>query len=284
MRSPLQKNSFWTGLSIVIALFMCGLYGIMLIHTGRISQQLKQQLNVVVEFAKEYSDADKSHLFDELSNHEGVLPESLNFYTSQDAKSLMAGELAADYFSNLEENPFHDIVTFHMKHDYYSADKLSSLKQHLLTRTYVSDVVYAQEQSAFIENNLRRLSFIPLIIALLMAAMSVALIYNTIRLNLQTDETKIRTMKLVGANNDFIKKPYSRSAIKLGLLSALFAIFLLLIIVSILRIYLGEASDLIHYPYVLIVAIILLVIGILVPFLTTNSLLSTYLRKLRLGI
>jgi cell division transport system permease protein len=284
MKRHLYKNSFWTGLSIVIALFMTGLYGIILIHSGRVSQQLKQQLNVVVEFSKTYTDLDKSHLFDELDNHESVLAGSLNFYTAEDAKVLMSGDLSTDYFSNLEENPFHDMVTFNLKHDQYEAAKLKILKQHLLSRSYVTDVVFQEEQSAFIEQNLKKLSFLPFVIALLMTLMSIALIYNTVRLNLQSDEARIRTMKLVGAKHDFIQQPYTKSALRLGMISAGVAILLLLVFVQLMKVGLGDAASFIHYPYILVIGFVLLVIGSIIPYTATKSLLSNYLQKLRLDL
>ncbi len=284
MNRHLYKNSFWTGLSIVIALFMTGLYGVILIHSGRVSQQLKQQLNVVVEFSKSYTDLDKSHLFDELDNHEAVLSGSLQFYTADDAKTLMAGDLSTDYFSNLDENPFHDMVTFNLKHDHYQSDKLNTLKHHLLSRSYVTDVVFQQEQSAFIEKNLKKLSVLPFIIALLMTLMSIALIYNTVRLNLQSDEARIRTMKLVGAKHEFIQEPYTKSALKLGLISAVIAILLLLVFVQVMKVSMGDAATIIHYPYILVIGFILLLIGSLIPYTATKTLLSNYLQKLRLGL
>ncbi len=284
MKSYLYKNNIWTALSIVIALFMAGLYGMVMIHSGRVSQQLKQQLNVVVEFSKTYTDIDKAHLVDELTNHEGILTGSLHFYSAEDAKKLMIGDLSSDYFMDLEENPFHDIVTFNLKHNYYQTDQLYTIKQHLLSRSYVTDVVYQEEQSAFIEKNLKRLSLIPFLIALIMTLMSIALIYNTIRLSLQSDEAKIQTMKLVGATNTFIQRPYTKSAVRLGLTSSSIAIVLLVIFVLLLKGRFGGANTLIHLPYILIISTIILIIGTLIPYLATKSLLSNYLQKIRLGI
>jgi len=284
MKRYLYKNSFWTGLSIVIALFMAGLYGVILIHSGRVSQELKQQLNVVVEFSKNYTDLDKSHLYEELNNNESVLEGSIHFYSAEDAKSLMSGDLSTDYFSNLEENPFHDLITFNLKYDQYKVNILKSLKQHLLSRSYITDVVFQQEQSAFIEKNLKKLSFLPFIIALLMTLMSIALIYNTVRLNLQSDEARIRTMKLVGAKNDFIQQPYTKSALRLGLISAVIAIVLLLVFVQLMKGGLGDAKTIIYYPYILIIGCILLLIGSLIPYVATKTLLSNYLQKMRLEL
>ena len=263
---------------------MAGLYGIIMIHSGRVGQQLKQQLNVVVEFSKTYTDVDKAHLIDELSNHEAVLPGSLNFYTSDDARQLMVGDLSSDFFTDLEENPFHDIITVNLKHEYYQADHLTTIKQHLLSRSYVTDVVYQEEQSALIEKNLKRLSIVPFLIALIMILMSIALIYNTIRLSLQSDEAKIKTMKLVGATSTFIQAPYTKSAVRLGFLCSAIAILLLIVFVLLLKGSLGDAKTLIHYPYILFIGVILLVIGTMIPYVATKSLLSNYLQKIRLGI
>lgn len=284
MKTSFNKNSLWTGFSIVIVLFIFGIYGVIFIHSNYVGEKIKEQLNVVAEFTKEYNDADKSHLFEELQNHEAVLESSLNFYNHIEAKELMMGDLGDSFLADEDGNPFRDVVVFNVKHDYYTEQYLDEFSTHLKSRDYINDVVYQKEFHQLLEKNLKDLALIPLLIGILMCILTIALIYNTVKLSLQADARQIKTMKLVGASQKFIKGPYLKSSIKMGLLSAAIAIVLLLLILQVISFRLSGMSDFLYYPYIFMICLLLLLIGVFIPFAATQSILGSHLKKIQVGI
>lgn len=284
MNTSLNKNSLWTGFSIVIVLFIFGIYGVIVIHSSYVGQKIKEQLNVVAEFTKSYSEADKSHLFEELQNHESVIKSSLNFYNQVEAKELMMGDLGDSFLKDEDANPFRDVVVFNVKHEYYTPSYLDELSTHLKSRDYINDVVYQKEFQQVLEKNLKDLALIPLLIGILMCVLTIALIYNTVKLALQSDTRQIKTMKLVGASQKFIKKPYLKSSMRMGLISAMVAIVLLLLILQIISFRLSGISEFLYYPYIFLICLLLLLIGIIIPLVATQSILGSHLKKIHVGI
>ena len=284
MKTSLNKNSLWTGFSIVIVLFIFGIYGVIIIHSNYVGQKIKEQLNVVAEFTKDYNDADKSHLFEELRNHESVIGSSLNFYNQDEAREMMIGDLGDSFLEDEDGNPFRDVVVFNVKHEFYTPDYLDELSIHLKSRDYINDVVYQKEFHQLLEKNLKDLALIPLLIGLLMCVLTIALIYNTVKLALQSDTRQIKTMKLVGASQQFIKRPYIRSSIRMGLISAAISIVLLLLILQIVSIRLSGIGGFLHYPYIFLICLLLLLIGIFIPFVATQTILGSHLKKIQVGI
>ena len=67
-----------------------------------------------------------------------------------------------------------------------------------------------------------------LIVAIILLAIAILLIYNTIRLAVFSKRFVIRTMQLVGAKSSFIRRPFLIKAFFHGLLSGLLAIFALI--------------------------------------------------------
>lgn len=279
MKTSLSQNSVWTGFSIVIVLFIFGIYGIIVIHSSYVGQKIKEQLNIVAEFTKDYNEADKSHLFEELKNHESVIASSINYFTQDEAKEIMIGELGEAYFEEEDQNPFKDVVVFNVKHDFYKPELLEEFSTHLKSRDYINDVVYQKEFHQLIENNLKDIALIPLIIGLLMCALTIALIYNTVKLALQSDKRQIKTMTLVGASQSFIKKPYLKSSVRMGLISAAIAIIFLLLMLQLVAFKLDGLTQFLHYPYVFLICLILLLLGVFIPFISTRLILDTNLKQ-----
>ncbi len=284
MNTSLNKNSLWTSFSIVIVLFIFGIYGVIIIHSNYVGQKIKEQLNVVAEFTKDYNDADKSHLFEELRNHEAVIASSLNFYNQDEARELMMGDLGDAFLEDEDGSPFRDVVVFNVKHEYYTPEYLNELSTHLQTRDYINDVVYQEEFQQLLEKNLKDLALIPLLIGILMCVLTIALIYNTVQLALQSDTRQIKTMKLVGASQQFIKRPYIRSSIRMGIISAGIAIVLLLLILQVISVRLAGISGFFHYPYIFLICLLLLIIGVCIPLVATQTILSSHLKRIHVGI
>jgi cell division transport system permease protein len=67
-------------------------------------------------------------------------------------------------------------------------------------------------------------------VALLLIVIAVAMINNTIRLALYAKRFTIKTMQLVGAKGSFIRRPFIVQAIIQGVLSAIFGLFLLVLV------------------------------------------------------
>jgi cell division transport system permease protein len=67
-------------------------------------------------------------------------------------------------------------------------------------------------------------------VAVLLIVIAVAMINNTIRLALYAKRFTIKTMQLVGAKGSFIRRPFIVQAIIQGVLSAIFGLFLLVLV------------------------------------------------------
>ena len=69
--------------------------------------------------------------------------------------------------------------------------------------------------------------FRSLVLALLLTFVSFSLINNTVRLSIYSSRFLIHTMKLVGASWGFIRRPFMRQGLLVGVVAALIAIAVL---------------------------------------------------------
>ena len=87
----------------------------------------------------------------------------------------------------------------------------------------VTEVTYQHDLIEQVNNSLAKISIGLLIVAALLTFISFSLINNTVRLGIYARRFSIHTMKLVGASWGFIRRPFLRKAVLVGVVSALLA-------------------------------------------------------------
>lgn len=145
-------------------------------------------------------------------------------YTSKaEATRLQSEALGTNPEDFLGTSPIPASFELFLKADYAHSDSLAKVMPALTRRPEVLDVIYPKDLMDQVNNNIRRVSFVLLIIAALLTVVSVALINNTMRLSVARRKHSIQTMKLVGAKWSFIRRPFLGQAFWMGTISAFLA-------------------------------------------------------------
>ena len=95
--------------------------------------------------------------------------------------------------------------------------------QELKSYSRVTEVSYQHDLIEQVNNSLTKISIGLLIVAALLTFISFSLINNTVRLGIYARRFSIHTMKLVGASWGFIRKPFIKRAVSVGVVAALLA-------------------------------------------------------------
>jgi cell division transport system permease protein len=112
--------------------------------------------------------------------------------------------------------------------DYANNAEITKLKAQLLKNPFVKEVKYQQSLVDQMNQNLTAISLVILAFASIFVVVSVALINNTIRLAIYSQRFLIKSMQLVGATKNFIRKPFILYGIWHGILGGLIAIIILI--------------------------------------------------------
>ena len=166
-------------------------------------------------------------------------------------------------------NPLQNVIDLSLKADYAEPDRMAEIKRELEQNSFVSEVVYDQSLVALIHENVNRIGLITLVFSALFTFVSVLLINASIRLSIYSKRFIIKTMQLVGATRSFIRRPFIRTNVRLGILSAFLAILLFYgALLAIVKSY-TEFSILLDNTILCIVFIGILAMGILISWLST---------------
>ena len=87
----------------------------------------------------------------------------------------------------------------------------------------VGEVKYQRDLVDKVNANIAKISIVLLALAVLLTVVSFSLINNTVKLGIYARRFSIHTMKLVGASWGFIRRPFLRQAVLIGLLASILA-------------------------------------------------------------
>ena len=263
-------------ISMSLVLFVLGILGFLLINANRLSNHVKQNIGFSVMIKEGVKDVDIMQL-QKLIDSKAYSLES-DWVTKEDAAKGLQEQLGEDFIAFLGYNPLLESIDIKLKASYANPDSLLILQQQLTKNDLVHEVFYQKDLVEKINENVRKMSIFLLSFCILLFIISFTLINNTIRLTVYSKRFLIRTMKLVGATNKFIKGPFLSDSIYNGVYSSLVAICMLLAVFQLLQNDMPNFLNIQDFKSMGIIFACIFVAGILFTWLSTFFALRKYLR------
>lgn len=272
-----RPTTFYATVSITIVLVLVGLFLTLFFHTGNITNILKQNINILVEVQDVMPEPEVNRILGVVKGLEGVIPESVEFIEKEKAIEFMSSEFGS--LTEDIENPFKNIIKFNLKASHYTESHIQKIKELLELEKGVIGFYYENENIEMVRKNLSNFSYIILGLAFIFVLLSVAIIYNTLRLTLLADEKKIKTMQIVGATGSFIRKPYYIWAVRLSITSTAFVVFILGLLYSYALYYNELLLELLEVQFLILTIAICFVLALLITFLSSRMMLRQFLQS-----
>ena len=263
-------------ISMSLVLFVLGVLGFLLINANRLSNHVKQNIGFSVMIKEGVKDVDIMQL-QKLIDSKAYSLES-DWVTKEDAAKGLQEQLGEDFIAFLGYNPLLESIDIKLKASYANPDSLLILQQQLTKNDLIHEVFYQKDLVEKINENIRKMSIFLLSFCILLFILSFTLINNTIRLTVYSKRFLIRTMKLVGATNKFIKGPFLSDSIYNGVYSSLVAICMLLAVFQLLQSDMPDFLNIQDFKSMGIIFACIFVAGILFTWLSTFFALKKYLR------
>ncbi|MES2456390.1 MAG: permease-like cell division protein FtsX [Bacteroidota bacterium] len=262
--------------SIALVLLMLGMLGLILVHAKNLSTYVKENivLNIIVdEGAKE---TDVLQFQKDLNANPAV--KNTQYVNKEMAARNLTNDLGEDFVNFLGYNPLLSTVDVYLKADYANTKSIEALKTGIAKNPVVKEVIYQSSLIDMVNKNINTIGLIILGFAAILLVISVALINNTIRLAIYSQRFLIKSMQLVGATKNFIRKPFVLLAALHGLIAAFIAVLILLGLLYYAQREIPEIVILRNYTEFGIVLLSLVGIGIFITAISTSVAVSKYLR------
>jgi cell division transport system permease protein len=211
--------------SITLVLFLLGMLFLILLNAGRLTDYVREKIGFTVVIREELPAGDISRMERDLRMKPWV--KSVRYVDKETAAGELTRDLGVDFNGFLGFNPLSSTFEIKLYAPYTQKDSLEILEKRLLTLPEVKEVFYQQNLVSVINENVRRITLFLLIFSGLLFFVFSVLINNTIRISIYAQRFIINNMLLVGATKGFVRRPFIRKSIGLGIWGAVFSSLLL---------------------------------------------------------
>lgn len=280
--SKRRRHSSWrwqavtSSISITMVLILLGLVVFFSLTAHRMSREVREDLTMTIVLQDDVTEEEAHELESELATQRYI--SDIQYISAEDALKEQTELMGTDPTDFLGANPFSISMDLKMKAEYACMDSLLLISQRLKGNKMINEVIYQQELVESINKNLGRVSVFLLVVAALLILISMSLINNTVRLSVYSRRFIINTMKLVGAQWSFIRKPFMKRSFWIGLYSALLAIGVLIGGLQ----WAGGRDEVVKQyvtPSVMcIIALVVLAFGLLISMTCTYLSVTHYLK------
>ncbi len=218
----LISSYFSVVISIALVLFLLGLLGMLVLNAKTISNNFKERVVMTIYLNDTAKDVEINQLEKSLTLASYV--KETKYISKEDAADFMKGEYGEDFLDDIGHNPLQNSIDVNLKADFVTEQRLDSISQATLTKKFVDDIRYDKDLVSMMNSNVKRISLWVLIISALFTLIAVLLINSSIRLSVYSKRFTIKTMQMVGATKQFIRRPFIWKSIKLGVIGAILAL------------------------------------------------------------
>ena len=268
--------------SITLSLIVIGLFGLLLLHTNKLTEIIKENIEIQVFLNKDISDNQRIQIQKTLSSKDYAAKKNdeiqISYISKEEAAEKFIKDTGEDFSSFLGDNPLRDAYILKISPEYHDNEKLMAIKSELEQSNGIFEVVYIESLVDSINKNLTKISIFLIGFAVLLLGAVVMLINNTIKLALFSQRFLIRSMQLVGAKSRFIQKPFLTRALFYGVLSGAIASSILYFLMNFANKKIEDLSTLQETNNIIILFGLLLMLGAIIGFSSTYRAINKYLK------
>ncbi|WP_457652271.1 cell division protein FtsX [Rhodocaloribacter sp.] len=222
--------------AMAVALVMIGLFMLLTYEAQAVSDWLRQRVGELEIFLEDVNEPMAQALKERAASTPGVA--ETEYISRAEAEAIFKREFGEGAELFFDEPFLPASIKVRVEPDYANPDSLTALVEEFASWNRVDEVVFNQPLLVKVQQNLRLLSMVGLSLGVLVVLASVFLVANTIRLTIYARRLLIRTMKLVGATDAFIRRPFIVEGIAQGFLAAVLALAVLAGLYGFMRGYL----------------------------------------------
>ncbi|AXY26573.1 ABC transporter permease [Suicoccus acidiformans] len=278
----LFRNGWMTTASILsmsIALIVIGGLALVMLNVQNITTDIEEGVQIRAHIDVAASAEDEQVLGDSIRSLEHVT--DVVYRTKEEELASLVAEVGEEFeLLAGDANPLYNVYIVDVDDMAYLEEVQAAISQ----MPYAVEVTYGELDT---ENLLRMIEIVRVVLALLAAIMvviAVLLVTNTIRMTINARQDEIEIMRLVGAQNSYIRAPFIYEGIFIGAISALIASLLLYAIYQglqqatfeIVGVQILQLAPI--YPNILYIGLGLLVLGCLLGIIGARRSIRRFLR------
>lgn len=218
--------SFTAIFSLFVAIILLGILARVSYNAYEVAQSLKQSIDVEV-FLNELNQSDLNTLKRDLEDEELIQEVT---YISQDSAAAIFVEEFGTGAASMAELDFLPASFRLVVEPNTNIARVDSLISEIGRNEAVDEIRFNQQLLQMMEQRFRTVAMTGGGLGILILLASLILVFNTIRLTIYAKRDLIKAMKLVGATNGFIRRPFVVEGIIQGGIAGILAVTVMYVV------------------------------------------------------
>ena len=216
--------------TITACIFLFGVFYSIVVNFQYMIKKAETEVCVTVFFDENLSETDIKKLGDEISKREEV--SRVQYVSADDAWESFKGEYFAAYPELAEgfkdDNPLANSSSYEVY--LKDASNQGTLVKYLENKDGIRQVNRSEVTASGLASAARLVSYVAVAVIVVLLAVSIFLITNTIVIGITVRKDEISIMKYIGATDAFVNAPFFVEGIVIGLIGAIIPVAILMYI------------------------------------------------------
>ena len=264
-------------ISISLVLIVVGMLVFILLNARAVSDHVKRNIGFAVIVKDNTNEVEIKRVQKILDTQPYVYTSK--YITKEQAAKSFKKEMGEDFERILGANPLLPSIEIKLNPAYANNDSLAMIEKGLARFDIIHEVYYQKSMIESINENIRRITIIFLIVGAVLVLISFTLIRNMIHLAVYSQRLLIKTMQLVGATPFFVCKPFVYGSMWRGFFGALIANLVLLGAIFFVQENVGNVINIMRQDVILLMVGFVILSGVVLSFFSAWFSVRRYLRR-----
>jgi len=257
--------------SVTFAILLIGMFLILGINLQSWIDFIREKIEIELFIEMGTTEKEIDTLMNEIKKIEGI--KKIELITRDMAAQRFEKEFGQNIFDVLDFNPFPASLVISPDEKHLNSAEIKRIKNKLELLANVDEVFYKKPLLEKIDKFVTIIYLLFAFIGMIILVITIGLIFNTIRLTIYARKDLIHIMRLVGATEGFIRRPFLVEGIIQGFIGAALSSVMIYYGLKLIQVYIYPY--LIYHPFIFIgLAIFGMSVGYISAYLSVRKYLK----------
>ena len=259
-----------------VVLFTLSLIGFIYLKSTSVESYFKENVLVNIYLKNNAKDFENKQLIKFLNLNDDV--KQITYLSKEDAAKTFSKEIGEEFVGFLGYNPLLDAISVQLYSDKIDVYSIEKFIENINNFEFIEEVEYDKPLVNALNTNFEKMGLWIFILSVIFFLTSFILINNSIKISIYSKREIIKTMQLVGATSKFIRKPFIWTYVRIGFLSSIASLILLVIIILQLSFQIEEINLFTKINDLIILICFIIFYGITSSFISSFFITQRYLK------
>jgi len=272
----LLSSYFSVILSISIVLFLMGAFFMIAFNAKKISDDFKEKIPISIYLKNDAKKIETEQLIKKLNLKDYT--NSISYISKEKGAEMLINEIGEDFIEFYGTNPLLNSIDVFLKSEFVTTLVFDEITNELNNTDFIDEIIFDAPLISLINDNINKIKYWILGIALFFLSISIVVINSSIRLSIYSNRINIKTMQMVGATRRFIRKPFINTHVKLGLIGSVIAAIMLSLSLYYIQNYFEYFNFESEIPLIVSMFVAISVFSVIITYLCTYFATQKFLK------